>query len=241
MNTETTLRICGSIIKREPLTRFSGYTMENTVIAEANQPYNNYYGRIPDKPQPNSLFLFTERYYTLEEALRFTQNIDFCAKNMVNVASAVIHFSRTQHPAIRIRNFPDYQHIGMLQECYSRQGMKFARKVNIETEGLIQVNKCFHVKDAGDGFYMDKDEPNEGYFLIPSYPDIEEFEQLLRNIRNNCICPIFDAAFGGFIINGKVTDIMRVYSGHLDMDLLYCVRNGTLRWMESKNTLQTFP
>jgi hypothetical protein len=241
MNTNTTLKIRGSIMKREPLTRFTGAITDNTVIAEANQPYHNYYGRIPDKPQPNSLFLFTERYYTLEEALRFTQNIDICSRNMVNVASAVIQFSGEQYPAIRIRNFPDYQRIGILQECYSRQGMKFARKVNLEKEGLMRVDKCFHVEDVGDGFYMDIDMPNEGYFQMPSYPEIEEFEQLLRNIRNNSQCPFFDAAFGGFIINGKVIDIMRVYSGHLDMDLLHCVRNGTLRWMGSKNELQTFP
>jgi hypothetical protein len=240
MNTNTKHRICGSIIKREPLTQFTGAKMENTVIAEANQPYHNYYGRIPDKPQPNSLFLFTERYYTLEEALRFTQKIGICAQNKVNVASAVIHFYEKQHPAIRIRNFPDYQNIGLLQQCYSRQGMKFARRVHIENEGLMQVSKCFHVEDVGDGFYMDMDEPNEGYFVMPSYPDIEAFEQLLRNIRNNSQCPVFDAAFGGFIMNGKVVDIMRVYSGHLDMDLLYCVRNGMLRWMESVNELQKF-
>lgn len=240
MNTKLKHRICGSIIKREPLTRFTGAQMENTVIAEANQPYLNYYGRIPDKPQPNSLFLFTERYYTLEEALRFTQNIDICAKNRVNVASAVIDFHGVHHPAIRIKNFPDYQHIGMLQECYTRQGIKFARKVYIENEGLMQVSKCFHVEDAGDGFYMDMDEPNEGYFIIPFYPSIEAFEQLLRNIHNNSQCPVFDAAFGGFIMNGKVVDIMRIYSGHLNMDLLYCVRDGALRWMGSKNELQTF-
>jgi hypothetical protein len=241
MNTNTTFRICGSINKRESLTMLTGAKMENTVIAEASQPYHNYYGSIPDKPRPNSLFLFTERYYTLEEALRFTQNIGICARNKVNVASAVIEFSRQQHFAIRIRNFPDYRNIGLLQECYVRQGMKFSRKVNLEKEALIRVNKCFHVEDVGHGFYRDLDLQNEGYFMMPSYPEIDEFDQMLRNFRNNSQCPLFDAAYGGFIMNGKVIDIMRVYSGHLDMDLLSCIRSGTLRWMASKNELQTFP
>ena len=86
MKPEKTLKVCGSITKKEPLAPITSNILEHTVVAEANMPYSNYYGRVPDKPQPNSLFLFTERFYTLEEALRLTQNIDICAKNQVNTA-----------------------------------------------------------------------------------------------------------------------------------------------------------
>ena len=113
MKTGKKLKICGSITKIESLVYLTGNKLENTTIAEADQPYSNYYGQVPKKPEPNSLFLFSEMDYSLEEALRFTQNIDICAKNKVNAASAVIYSAHHKLPAIRIRNFPDYQHLKM--------------------------------------------------------------------------------------------------------------------------------
>ena len=183
MKTGKILKICGSVTKRESLVYLTGNLLANATIAEADQPYSNYYGQIPKKPNPNSLFLFTEMEYSLEEALRFTQNIDICAKNKVNAASAIIYSTSSKMPAIRIRNFPDYQHLKMLQECYQKQGVKFIKRSIPENEPIIKVNKCFSLEDAGDGFYFDLDEKHEGYFTIPYYPNLSEFEILLNNLR----------------------------------------------------------
>ncbi len=231
MKPEKTLKVCGSITKKEPLAPITSNILEHTVVAEANMPYSNYYGRVPDKPQPNSLFLFTERFYTLEEALRLTQNIDICAKNQVNTASAVFLLHGHHVPAIRIRNFPDYKHLQMLQECYNKLGVKFARKVQLEKEAVVTVSKCFALENAGDGIYLDKQLPNEGYILLPKRPGIPEFEELMSKVRNNSSCMFFDAAIGGFILNGHVDDMMRVYSGHLDLNLLNCIKKEVLKWI----------
>ena len=231
MNSEKKLKVCGSITKKESLARITSNILEHTVVAEADMPYANYYGRVPDKPQPNSLFLFTERFYTLEEALRLTQNIDVCAKNKVNTASAVFLLHGHHVPAIRIRNFPDYQHLKMLQECYIKLGVKFTRKVQLEKEPVVTVSKCFYLEDAGDGIYFDKQEPNEGYIILPCRPEIVEFEELMNKVRNNSDCLFFDAAIGGLIINGHVQDMMRVYSGHLDIKMLKCIQNEVLKWI----------
>jgi hypothetical protein len=231
METEKKLKICGSITKKESLTRFSGETLENTVVAEAHQPYLSYYGRVPENAKPNSLFLFTENYYTLEEVIRFTQSIGICAKNKVNVASAVLQFRHQKCPAIRIRNFPDYRNVKKLQECYLSQGIRFSQKVNLENDALIKVDKCFYLQDAGNGFYFDLQEKNEGYFEVPGYLKQNEFEEVLQKIRNNSNCSYFDAAKGAFIIDAHVTDIFRIYSGHINLDMLKCIREAALKWM----------
>lgn len=238
METGKILRICGSITKKESLACLTGTTLENTSVAEADQPYSNYYGHIPQKPEPNSLFLLTETEYSLEEALRFTQNIDICAKNRVNAASALIFAHGHRLPAIRIRNFPDYQHLRMLQECYLAQGVKFAKRNILLKEAIIKVNKCFSLEDAGDGYFLDLDEPHEGYFTIPHYPELKEFETLIQDVRNNTSCSLFDAAFGGFIIEGKVLNIVRIYSGHLNIEMLKCIKEGTFRRMETTSKAQ---
>ncbi len=235
METGKILKVCGSVIKKESLAFLTHSILANTTVAEASQPYANYYGQVPEKPKPNSLFLLTLNAYTLEETLRFTQNIDICSKNMVNAASAVIQSSKVWLPAIRIRNFPDYQNIKMLQECYQSQGIEFIKRSIHKKDPLIKVNKCFTLKDAGDGYFFDMDEENEGYFTVPWYPDISRFEALLRDVRNNSSCSLFDAAYGGFIINGKVIDMIRIYSGQMNLELLKCIRQETFKWIEIRN------
>lgn len=238
MKTGKILNVCGSITKKESLVYLTGHTRTNTTIAEANQPYSNYYGQIPEKPHPNSLFLFTEMEYTLEEALRFTQNIDICAEKKVNAASAIIYSGNHRVPAIRIRNFPDYTNLIRLQECYEEQGVVFAKRKIPEPEPQIKVNKCFTMEVAGDGLYLDLDLSNEGYITLPYYPDFQEFEELLRDVRNNTSCTLFDAAYGGFILNGKVINIIRVYSGHLNLDLLKCIQDKTFKSIKATSKMR---
>jgi hypothetical protein len=238
MKTGNVLKVCGSVIKKESLVYLTDNKLENTTIAEADQPYSNYYGQIPKKPEPNSLFLFTDAEYSLEEALRFTQNIDICAKNKVNAASAVVFSAGSRIPAIRIRNFPDYQHLIMLQECYQAQGVRFVKRNIPEREPIIKVSKCFYLEDAGDGYYFDLDEEHEGYFTIPYYPDLSDFEILLQNVRNNSSCSLFDAAYGGLIVEGKVMDMIRIYSGHMSLNLLRCIRQEAFKWIKTKSNMQ---
>lgn len=231
MESEKTLRACGSITKKESLAAITSNVLMHTVVAEANRPYNDYYGRVPDKLQPNSLFLFTERFYTLEEALRLTQNIDVCSKNKVNTASAVFLFQNEHVPAIRIKNFPDYHQLKMLQECYMKLGVKFSRRVQIEEEAVVSVSKCFFLQEAGDGLFLDKDEKNEGYISIPHRPEWTVFKEIMQKVRHNSLYLFFDAAIGGLILNGQVQDIIRIYSGNLDLDLLNGIKNEVIKWI----------
>jgi hypothetical protein len=113
MNTYKLIQICGSIIKEESIVPITANIMEHTCVAEANLPYSNYYGVAPfNMPtKPNSLYLFTEHHYTLEEAHRYVQLIDLCCKQTLNVAASVLEFKDGQYPAIRIKNLPEYKMI----------------------------------------------------------------------------------------------------------------------------------
>jgi len=232
MNSKDIIKVCGSITKKESLVKLKENILPHTVVAEANLPYSNYYGRIPRKAKPNSLFLFTERFYSLEEALRFNQNVDFCTKNEVDVASAIMQFNNDCSPAIRIKNFPDYENLENLQNCYAKQGMKFSRRQSLESETMVTVNKCFELKKAEEGIFFDEKEKDEGYILVSKYLKFEQFEQLMRAVFNNSKCRIFDEAQGGLIIDGKAFDIIRVYSEHLDIELLKCVQKEIAKQIE---------
>jgi hypothetical protein len=234
METNNFIRVCGSIIKKESIIPIQDYILENTTVAEANLPYNYYYGNVPKSAKPNSLFFFTKQYYTLEEVLRFSQKIDLCALDKINVATSMLDFSNQQLPAIRIKNLPDYKQLSLLQKCFLQQGVQFAKKMKLENEALIKTNKCFILEEVEKGIFMDYTEENKGYILIDKLLNQDEFDFILQEIKNNSNYRLFDAEKGGIILNSEVHEIMRVFSEKLDITLLKSIQSQIHKYIPVK-------
>lgn len=232
MNTSNYIRVCGSIVKKESLAELKNNILENTCVAEANMPYMNYYGNVPEKADPNSLFLFTKQYYTLEEVLRFKQKINSCVMDHVNVAASILSFKNCHTAAIRLKNFPNYNNLANIQKCFADQGVEFSRKVHVEKEAIVKTNKCFCLTEIEEGIYMDNVEENKGYILIDKLLNQEEFTILTEELKNNCTCCLFDVAKGGIIVNSEVKEILRVFSVKLDLAHLKCIKNEINKIME---------
>jgi hypothetical protein len=227
MKTNQLIQVSGAIIKIESIVPITDNIAKNTFVAEANKPYSNYYGVAPfNMPtKPNSIYLFTEHYYTLEEVLRYAQLIDLCCMQSLNIAVSVLEFGENHYPAIRIKNFPDYKMIHKLQECFIEQGVKFAKKVHIGNSAIIRTNKIFNLEKVDDNIYLDHFQEKTGYVALSKLIKQDYFLDVIADIRNNTNCPMFDAARGAIVLDSKITDIIRIYSGHLDIDLLKCVQN----------------
>jgi len=105
MKTKQLIQICGLIIKKESIAPITTNIVKNTSVAEADKPYSNYYGVAPfNMPtKPNSLFLFTVPYYSLQEVLRFAKLIDLTCMEKLNIAVSVLDFGTDHYPAIRIK------------------------------------------------------------------------------------------------------------------------------------------
>jgi hypothetical protein len=174
--------------------------------------------------KPNSLFLFTSEYYTLEEVLRFARLIDLCCLQSLNIAVSVLNFGEDHYPAIRIKNFPDYQKIETLQQCFMEQGVEFARKVHLKEKAVIKTSKCFTLEKIGDSLYLDHKQNKTGYVALPRLVSNEDYKEVINAIRNNFNSPLFDAARGALIIDGMVTDVVRIYSEQINPDLLRMIQ-----------------
>ena len=224
MKTNNLIKVCGSITKKESLIPVNYNILKNTYVAEANNPYFGYYGMVTEQANPNSLFLFTTHYYTLEEVLRFTQNIDSCYMEKVNVATASLDFGHHKYFAIRVKYFPDYEHIHLLQSYCIKEGVEFIKKVHMSDFAFVKVNKYFVLEEIEEGIYFDKKEDHKGYITIPKQISNSEFSNILIDIRNNADCKLFDATIGAMIINSRVKDIIRIYSENLNVQLLKCIK-----------------
>jgi len=226
MKTKENIDVCGAIIKVESLVTLTTNIADHTVVAEANKPYSNYYGTAPfNMPvKPNSLFLFTVPYYSLEEVLRFAQLIDLCCTQNLNIAVSVLDLGSEHYPAIRIKNFPDYAMLSKLQECFREQGVQFAEKVHVRNSAVIRTNKCFSFDAIAENIYLDHEQKKTGYVALSKLMNYENFKAVLANIRNNTDCPLFDAARGAIIREGKVIDIVRIFSENIGIELLECIQ-----------------
>jgi hypothetical protein len=226
MNTLQLIKTSGAIIKTESIAPVTINILPNTVVAEADKPYSNYYGVAPfNMPtKPNSLFLFTSHYYSLEEVLRFAKLIELSCMKSLNIAVSVLQFKPDHYPAIRIKHFPDYKMIAKLQECFVTQGVEFAKKVHLKESAVIRTNKYFNLEELERNLYIDHLQENTGYIALPNLINEEKYREVISNIRNNTACPLFDAARGSIILDSEITDIIRIYSGHLDLEMLKCIQ-----------------
>ena len=237
MKTNQLIQACGSIVKTESLISIESHVLPNTCVAEANLPYANYYGHRPEKAVPNSIFLFTHFFYSLEEVLRFAQNTETCFMKNVDVATAVFNFSQKQMPAIRIKFFPDYEHLQELQSCFIKQGVVFEKKFQFENEALIRIAKCFVMEEIEKDILLDKKEADKGYVIFPKLLSYDQFGELIQQIRNNSSCRLFDAAKVSIILNSKLTDMARVYSEKLDIKLLKCLAEYFKKEMNHRSSI----
>ncbi len=227
METKQLIQICGSIIKEESIVPITSNIAKNTCVAEANMPYSDYFGVAPFNMQtkPNSLFLFTIPYYSLQEVLRFAKLIDLNCIQTINVAVSVLDFSNEHYPAIRIKNFPNYAMINKLQECFMKQGVEFAKKVQIGHRAIIRTNKCFSLEEVGKNLFIDHLQEKTAYIALSKLITQEYYSQIIAHIQNNTSSPMFDAARGVIILDSVVTDIIRIYSGNLDLEMLKFIQH----------------
>ena len=238
MKTNNLIKVCGSIVKVESLLPLVYNIQKNTCVAEAINPYDDYYGMVPHEAIPNSLFFFTTEYNSLEEILLITQNIDACYMEKVNIASASLIFSHRTHYAIRVKHFPDYDHIPMLQDCFIKEGIKFIDKINIPDTAVVKVNKCFVLEEKEEGIYIDQKEKHKGYITIPGQISDSEFSEILTKLKYNRNCKIFDAALGAMIIDSKAKNMIRIYSENLDVNMLTCIEENFNKYMEQKRLIE---
>lgn len=231
MKTNGLLHVCGSIRKKESIASVNYNVLSNSCVAEANLPYSGYYGKLPEHADPNSLFLYTTHFYSLVEVLRLSQKVKSCLGQNVHFASANLNFRHVEHAAIRVKNFPNYEDIGLLQQCCINAGVQFSKKVDLSEIAQIEVNKCFSLEESELGIYLDKNEAHKGYISILDQIDQSDFEKILLNIRNNTDCKLFDAALGAIIINSEIKEIVRIYAENIDLEMLKCIKGKFEKYM----------
>ena len=226
MNSNNIIETHGSITKKETLLPVDYQILSNTLVAEAMYPYADYYGKMPQRISPNSLFLFTKHFYTLDELMKIKHTISrtFVNINNLDVATAIVDLVDHYQYAIRIKELADYENISKIQTLFKSEGIFFSKVFHLLASAKVTVFKRFTVTEIEDGILLDKTNNHKGYVIIPRQIRSEEFDEILINLRNNHDCPLFDAAIGSINIHSETKDIIRIYSENINLDLLRCAK-----------------
>ncbi len=229
MKTKNNIHVCGSILKKESIATIAINILPSTTVVEANLPYAHYYGNRPEMAKPNSLFLFTEPFYSLEEILWFSQRIDKCFMKDVNVAASVLSFPLKQVAAIRVKNFPAYDHLQQLQECFAKQGVQFSKKFQPAKEAIVRTSKSFVLQEVEEEIYLDRVETDKGYVVLSTLISQDDFDEFISEFRYNSNCQLFDAVKASIIFGSELTDVARIYSENLNLELLRSIKKSFLQ------------
>lgn len=225
------VNLSGSIAKKEALIPIKNIVLANTAVYEASDPYADYYGQLPRKASPNSLFLFTKHFFFLEEILCCSQQLEKCLLDQINIAAAVITYNKHQFPAIRIKNFPDYTQLALVQKCFSEQGIQFSSIPPISGEIEACINKLFVLEKVSNNIYIDRIEDQKGYLFFEKRMLPDEFEHITNLIKNSSTCNLFDAVQGRILQDGQVLEFARIFAEGLDMGFLQALNKEFLHAM----------
>lgn len=220
MNTSEVIEIHGSITKNESLSPVGFRILENTFVSEAVNPCR--------VSKPDTLFLFTKKFYPLIEILKVTCKMyDFFGyTKKLDIATAILDFTDHYQYAIRVRDFPDYEHIHWIQTCYQTEGIDFLEKMNSSGTADVTVFKCFNLIKVTNGIYLDKNNEHKGYISIPHQISKDDFLVMLEDFRSNHDCELFDAAIGTIDYPILTENIIRIYTENMNLHLLECAKQN---------------
>jgi hypothetical protein len=192
--------------------------MFDTLVYEASHPFPGYYEEYSTVKKPMYFYLVLREPIGMEEVIRANQNVKKTFKENFESTKSKVSLLNEQLPVIRVRNIEKEESLVELINLYKKEGFDFQKKGAKETKAdvLIKIYKFFNLEDLGDDIYLDHTEKEFLYFNLPQEISWDLFVKATKNVKYNWNKSMFDAAFGYFFQNEKVTDMVRIYHEKVD-------------------------
>jgi hypothetical protein len=219
----------GKIIKKERLVVSDRSNDKSTLIFETEHPFAGYYGHsMPEKTDPNSLFLVTKHHYNDDRVLRAIRNIKKDINYCLDATPGIISFANKEEGAIRIRCI-SYTIVSELISSFNNEGIEFMPKQKYSpSDSLIILTKYFDTEEVEEGIFIDRDSKEFAYLQIPKHFGWNSFEKATQQVRNNVDDIYFDAGMATMYDKSGVLDLVRIYSEKRSVENLRVIRKKYL-------------
>jgi len=167
------------------------------------------------KPSP----CFQDRVMRRSHRLKEELGISF------HVAPGMITYRNRIYSTIRIRT-SETELIPRFIEEFRKIGIRFLATRNVAPyEAFVQIKRYTDFVLMEPGIFRDADNPKRYFVTIPKDIDFEVFEDLIREVKNNCNFHMFDASLIYLNCGSRFLDMVSVYSDHCEEERLSELKN----------------
>lgn len=214
--------VFGSLTKTESVFTVDQKIQHGTLVFEALKPFPGYYHETPMGVEPVYLYLALDKQYTLEQILRASQKVQHNFKSPFDAGKGFLETRSGEYNVLRIRHLENYNLLENLQNEFAENGIKFLSKSKKYSDEPVKIRiiKFFSLEEIGENIFLDKREENHAYIKIPFDLTWEEFESLSLKVKYNWVGSKFDAAKGAFYYDGKLHEVVRIYSDKIGLNYL---------------------
>ncbi|MFW5831337.1 MAG: hypothetical protein ACOCVA_03750 [Prolixibacteraceae bacterium] len=226
MKENKNMEVFGNLTKYDTVVAIDEKILPGSLVLDSLNPFPGYYHETPMDVRPIYIYLILNKQYPLEEVIRATQNIENEYKWKFNAGKGYMRIGSEFLNVIRLRHLPELDLVEKIQEAYQINGINFLmnKKVKGRIEAEVKIVKFLQLKQLDEGVYVDITEPSFGYIEIPKYLHYEAFKKVSMDVKYNWMGHEYDAASGSFYKDGKLYELVRIFSNKIDQDYLTEIR-----------------
>lgn len=217
MNKDKTKEVFGTLEKSETLFSVEDKIIKGSKVFESLNPFPGYYSEHPYDVKPLYLYIGLKEDYSIFDIARAHHKIQKENKLTFEAAKARIQIHDRSCNVLRLRHLERYDQVKLIQEGFAKEGLQphpfTGRHVNEEAH--ITLTKLFCIEEFSKGIYMDCSEDYHAYLVIPRKLSWVEFDEITTQVKYNWEESKFDVALGAFFIEGRLVEMVRVYSKKL--------------------------
>ncbi|MDP2721194.1 MAG: hypothetical protein Q8O72_00440 [Bacteroidales bacterium] len=224
-----TFQTIGTIIKKEQLASVEHDTKSSALILESLMPFPGYHGTtVPDRLEPDSLFVVTKVMYNDERILRAIQAVRSVYPFRFDAAPGTVNLQNNPVNVIRFKQM-SYHAIAELIEYFRESGIEFvkAKKVAPYTS-LIRIRKYFKMNEIYENIFHDADNSETFYIQVPIQMRWNTFEKITMQLKYNIENNNFDAAQTSLFTEHGLMDMVRIYDQDSTPAKLKFIQNNYL-------------
>ena len=224
-----TIQTIGTIIKKEQLASVVHDTRSSALILESLEPFPGYHGTtIPDRLEPDSLFVATKIMYNDERIIRAIQAVKMVYPLRFDAAPGTINFQNNPVNVIRFK-FISYHAISELIECFRETGIEFMKSKKVAPyTSIIKIRRHFKMNEIQEGIFRDGDNNQTYYIQVPVQLRWATFEKITMQLKYNLENNNFDAAQTSVFTEFGLLDLVRIYDQDASPGKLQFIRNNYL-------------
>ncbi|HET6556593.1 MAG TPA: hypothetical protein VFG54_04720, partial [Prolixibacteraceae bacterium] len=209
--------VFGTLSKNETVFTIDHKIIPGTLVFEALRPFPGYYYDTPLSAKPVYLYLALQEQYTLVDLIRASQQVQAQFSAPFDAGKGFLELFDEKYNVLRVRHLRDYDLLEKLQQAFSANGIHFMHKSKkIKNEAVkIRIIKFFSLEEIDENIFLDTREKYHAYIRIPRFMNWPEFDDVTNRVKYNWVESNFDAAKASFYYDGKLHEVVRIYSNKI--------------------------